>query len=113
MGALKIDCYCSETQMTNIVESISSHLYNSDINDISDYDDLLQGVRVCVSFESYLDTVHLKECEVLDNDWEVLYEDTAVLTSRLKLIINDFNRYQKEACNQESEILKDQYEYAR
>lgn len=110
MGALKINCYCSETQMSNIVKEVTAHLSKYDGYDISDYDNTIDGIRVYVEFESYLDTLHLKTSEILDNDWELLYEDTAVFTSRMKSIVDDYNRENKEGIFQSEEIYKDQLE---
>lgn len=91
MGALKINCYCNEIQMTKIVKAIYSHLDDFDSSEVSDFDDTIGDVRVCVEFENYVDGVQLKASEVLDQDWDLLYEDTAVFTSRLRLILEDYN----------------------
>ncbi len=112
MGALKIDCYCSETQMANIVNAISRHLNDSEINDISDFDDTIGGVRVSAEFYSQFGEVYLEKSEVLDSDWDLLYEDTAVLTSRLKNVISEFNRSNNELTSQSADIRQDQHEYA-
>ena len=108
MGALQINCYCNESQMTSIVNAVSSHLYNSDSSNISDFDDTIGGVRVCIEFDSYPDTVFVKTAEIFNADWDVLYEDTAVLTSRLKDIVSDYNRNSNEAYSQALEIRKDE-----
>lgn len=112
MGALKIDCHCNETQMSNIVNAISRHINNSDRRNIEDFDDIIGDVRVFVEFDSYLDNISIKTSEVLDSDWDNLHEDTAVLTSRLKRLLKDLNERSKEATRQCFEILKDQMEYA-
>lgn len=112
MGALKIDCHCNETQMSNIVNSVLRHINNSDRRNIEDYDDIIGDVRVFVEFDSCLDNVSIRSSEVLNSDWEPLYEDTAVFTSRLKGLLKDLNERSKEATRQGFEILKDQMEYA-
>lgn len=109
MGALKIDCYCNEKQMASLVKAVTGHLYESDRSEIPDFDDVINGVRVCVEFETYMDTVQLKTSEVLDGDWDLLYEDSAVLTSRLRAIVDEYNRNENEACEQSREILSDRY----
>ena len=112
MGALKIDCHCNETQMDNIVNAISRHLNDSEINDISDFDDTIGGVRVCVEFNILLNEVDIQDVAVLDNDLDLLDEDTAVLKSRLKGVINEFNRSNNELTSQSADIRQDQHEYA-
>jgi hypothetical protein len=109
MGALKIDCYCNERQMAGIIKSITSHLYNSDGIDVPDYDDVIGDIRVCVSFDAYMDTINVEESEIFDKDWDLLYEDTAVLTSRLKPVLAEYNRNSKEACEQARNIYDDRY----
>ena len=112
MGALKIDCHCNETQMSNIVNSVLRHINNSDRREIPDFDDTIGYVRVCVEFDSYLDIVSIRSSEVLNSDWDLLYEDTAVFTSRLNRLVEDLNNRSKEATKQGFEILKDKMEYA-
>ena len=112
MGALKRDCHCNETQMSNIVNSVLRHINNSDRREIPDIDDTIGYVRVCVEFDSYLDIVSIRSSEVLNSDWDLLYEDTAVFTSRLNRLVEDLNNRSKEATKQGFEILKDKMEYA-
>lgn len=112
MGALKIDCHCNETQMSNIVNSVLRHISNSDRSEIPDFDDTIGDVRVCVEFDSYLDIVSIRSSKVLNSDWDLLFEDTAVFTSRLNRLVEDLNDRSKEATTQGIDILKDQMEYA-
>lgn len=113
MGALRnylpIECYCNEVQMEKIVKTITTHIYSSHMTDISDFDDNIGDVRVCVEFEPYLDKLEIKASEVLDSDWDLLYGDSAVLTSRLNPILKDYNRGQKELLRQSSDILSEMY----
>lgn len=109
MGALKIDCYCDEKQMAGLVKAVTSHLYDSDRSEIADFDDVISNVRVCVAFDTYMDTVQLKTSEVLDNDWDLLYEDSAVLTSRLRNVVNNYNCSEHEACEQSRAVRDDRY----
>jgi len=109
MGALKIDCYCNERQMEKIVSMVAEHLADSDRGDISDFDDVVGDVRVCVEFDAYLDAVSLKASEILDNDWDLLYEDSAVFTSRLRAVVDEYNRSQKDYRYQAHHILPDEY----
>lgn len=111
MGALKIDCYCNERQMSNIVNMVVNHLNNADLSDVSDLDDVVDGVRICVEFDSYMDTVKLKSSEILDSDWDLLYEDTAVFTSRLKSIMNNYNRSNKASLKQAADIRRYEISY--
>lgn len=112
MGALRnylpIECYCSEKQMDKIVSAITTHIYDSHVTDISDFDDSFDDIRVCVEFEPYLDKLGLKTAEVLDNDWDLLYGDSAVLTSRLRTILRDYNKESREIYRQSMDILEDQ-----
>ncbi|WP_165022222.1 hypothetical protein [Dysgonomonas sp. ZJ279] len=91
MGALKIECYCDEKKMSDILSMVENHLQESDIRELSDLDKEIGGIRICVDFNTYMDEVKLKGAEILDSDWDLLYEDTAVLNSRLKKVISDFN----------------------
>lgn len=107
MGALKIDCYCDEHQMKKIVDTVTEHLSDSGRYNIANFDDQIGDVRVCVEFDTYMDTVKLKVSEVLDSDWDLLYEDTAVLTSRLRSVLTDYNKDNKEIRYQAHHVLKD------
>jgi hypothetical protein len=111
MGALRnilpIECYCSEKQMSAIVKEVTRHLYDSDRLSLTDFDDMIGNIRVCIGFEVYLDKVELRSVAVLDSDWDEFYEDTAVLTSRLNNIVKDYNRSQKELVSQSCDILAD------
>lgn len=107
MGALKIDCYCNENQMSNIISLLTKHLSNADRSDIDDFDDVIDDLRICVEFETYMDTVQLKTSEILDSDWELLFEDTAVFTSRLKSVLDNYNKTRKEAVYQAHHIISD------
>jgi len=109
MGALKIDCYCDEKQMANLVKAVTSHLYDSDRSEISDFDDVINGVRVCVEFDTYMDMIQLKTSEILDEDWDLLYEDSAVLTSRLRSVVNHYNRSEQDVCEQSRVIRYEKY----
>ena len=108
MGALKIDCYCNERQMEKIVTLVAEHLSDSDKGDIADFDDVVGDVRVCVEFEAYMDTVQLKTSEILDNDWDLLYEDSAVFTSRLRTVVSEYNRTQKDFRYQAHHVLRNE-----
>lgn len=107
MGALKIDCYCNETQMEKMVSMVTKHLSQSDRSEISDFDDVIDDVRVCAEFETYMDSVVLKTAEVLDSDWDLLDEDSAVLASRLRSILDEYNRSNKEIIYQAHHVLAD------
>lgn len=113
MGALRnflpIECYCSEAQMDKIVKIITTHIHDSHMNDISDFDDVFGNVRVYVEFEPFLDKLEIKTSEILDSNWDLLYGDSAVLTSRLKPILKDYNRAQKEHYSQSSDFMQEQY----
>jgi len=113
MGALKnylpIECYCTEAQMTKIIKVVTNHIYDSGMRDISDFDDSIDNVRVCVDFEPYLDKLEIKASEILDKDWDILYGDSAVFTSRLRPLLQEYNREQKELKNQSADFLQELY----
>lgn len=112
MGALKIDCFLTESQMEKIVKRVSDHIASFSPEDIEDFDDEIEGVRVCVDFESYLDMIELKASEILDSDYDVLFEDTAVFTSRLSKVVNTQNNDNIAAINQALQIREDQRVYS-
>lgn len=113
MGALRnylpIECYCSEAKMNKIVKAITAHINDSQVSDISDFDDSFGDLRVCVDFEPYMDKLEIKAAEILNRDWELLYGDSAVLTSRLNPILKDYNREQKELHEQDSDFMQEGY----
>ena len=110
MGALKIDCYCNEFQMEKVIKMLSSHLYDSDRSEISDFDDAIDDIRVTAEFETYADSIAIKEALILDSDWDILHEDTAVLNSRLRSVLKDYNRNHKEIIYQAHHIINDRRE---
>jgi len=91
MGALKINCYCDEDQMNCLVDQIINHINISDVWSLSDIDQPFDNLMISVRFDVFMNMVRLKNAEVLDADWDLLYEDSAVLTSRLKSFLNDYN----------------------
>lgn len=111
MGALKIECYCTEVQMTKILRAVSGHLHDYVCSEVDDFDDTIGGVRVCVQFENYMDGIAVKASEILDEDWDLLYEDTAVFTSRLRSVVTDYNKQQRTARRQSLEIRNDHFPY--
>lgn len=108
MGVLKIHCYCDEVQMDAIVRHIADYLYSTDRYSLSDVDEEIEGMRVCVDFEVFMDTIRLQLAEVQDADWDTLYEDSAVLTSRLRKMLADYNSDRRESIRQAREIRRDQ-----
>mgnify|MGYP000868613220 CR=1 FL=1 len=108
MGALKIDCFCSETQMCEIIRTITNYLNTLDRDELCDIDEEIAGVRVCIDLEVFMDVIKLKAAEVLDDDWEPLFEDSAVLTSRLRPMIEAYNQNYTQARRQAQGIRKDQ-----
>lgn len=116
MGAIKnylqIECQCTASQMETILKTVAGHINVSQICEIEDFDDVICGVRVCVEFDKYFEKVEIKVSEILDNDYDLLYGDTAVFTSRLREFINEYNRNANEAYLQAMEIQNDRYTYA-
>ncbi|MBB4037011.1 hypothetical protein GGR21_002925 [Dysgonomonas hofstadii] len=110
MGALKIECFCNEKQMEKIVGMVAGHLTDCDRTDIADFDDMVDGVRVCAEFETYMDAVNVKTAEILDGDWDLLYEDSAVFTSRLRTVVDEYNRRQSDYRYQAHHVVQDRWE---
>lgn len=109
MGALKIQCDCNESQMNRIIQMVTSYLYDCDnLRDLSDIDEEIEGYRVYVDFEVMFDTVKIKSSVIQNAEWEELPEDTAVLSSRLKEVIKDFNSDYAASKRQAADIRKDQ-----
>ena len=108
MGALQINCYLSESQIASILKEVECKLYAATPKDIDDFDDEIHGVCVLIDYSKFLDDVSIETSEILNSDWEILYEDTAVFTSRLKGIIDDYNQLNKESYRQSLEIRNDQ-----
>lgn len=108
MGVLKINCHCDESQMDTIIGHIADYLYQTDRYTLGDIDEEIADMRVCVDFDVFMDTIRLKSAEVQDSDWETLYEDSAVLTSRLQSLLRDFNSDRREAIRQARQIRRDQ-----
>lgn len=104
MGVLKINCYCNEHQMQGILDYTEKHLTNADRISLTDIDKEFDGLRICIEFEVFMDTVKIKSAEVLDSEWDLLYEDTAVLNSRLYPIVNEYNRNHAELIKQSAQI---------
>lgn len=109
MGALKIDCYCSEAQMEQILKLVKKHIDQHAGDETPDIDELVGDVRICIDFENYMDELRISASEILDSDWDVLYEDTAVLTSRLKPLIEAYNTDNMGLATQSAEIRHDRY----
>lgn len=108
MGALKIDCYCSEVEMNKILKHVIDHIDRCLDGEVADIDEVIGDIRLCVDFDCYMDELRVKASEILDSDWDQLYEDTAVLTSRLKPVIESINRNNKESIAQCWQIRNDQ-----
>ena len=107
MGALKIDCYCSEVQMEKVLKVVTNHINQHQDDEIPNIDDLVDDIRICIDFENYMNKIQIAAADILDWDWEPLYEDTAVLTSRLKTIVEAYNNDNVGLINQAKEIRKD------
>jgi hypothetical protein len=115
MGALKINCFLDEIQMDDILKYVGTSINNSDIYDIEEIQEELFGVIVCVRFIYDFDPVNpemtilgVGESLILDDDWDELYEDTAVFTSRLKEIVSFYNKRRRAALKQGMQIMDDE-----
>lgn len=109
MGLLKIDCFCDEAQMDKLFCHISDYLYSVDNLSLEDIDEEREGLRICIEFDVFMDVVILKNAEILDESWGLLYEDSAVLTSRIRKLLNNYNEYNRTMRKQAIEIANDKY----
>jgi hypothetical protein len=107
MEALKINCYCDDRKMTQILGAVVRHLYDADCRQPADFDRVIGDTRVCVAFETCPGAVSVATAEIFDSDWDPLIEDSAVLTSRLRPLVDEYNRRQREAFAQAHHILAD------
>ncbi|MDR2995564.1 MAG: hypothetical protein LBV11_17435 [Bacillus cereus] len=111
MPLLTISCQLSESQMNNIVDSVIKHINENDYRDIPEFDKILHGVDVYVTFQYITDTVSLECACISDSYWgDTIYEDTAVFTSRLNEHLRHFNILNKEQIRQALDIQKEQKE---
>lgn len=116
MAAQQIQCFTTEKQMDDALKLVQAELNKTDIKDISDIDEAMiysnnghrTEFRVCVEFDIYADSIWLKQAEILNSDWDVLIEDTAVFQSRIKTLIGITNEANNELFVQSIEIRKDQ-----
>lgn len=116
MAAQQIQCFTTDKQMDDALKLVLAELGKSDINDISDIDEVLTycnnghhtEFRVCVEFETFLDTICVKQAEILDSEWDILIEDTVVFQSRIKTLVGITNEANREILKQDIEIRKDQ-----
>lgn len=119
MAAQQIQCFTTEKQMDDALKLVLAELGKSDINDITDIDEVLiyrnnghnTEFRVFVEFDLSLDTIKVKQAEILDSDWDVLFEDTAVFQYRIKTLAGVTNEANKELFKQGVEIRKDQHQF--
>lgn len=110
MEALKIFCYSSEKQMNSLVDHIAEYLTVTDHSSINNIDEEFYDVRLCVDFDVFMDQISIKSAEILNDDWEVLYEDTCVLNSRLRPLIQSYNQSHKQLVRQ-AMTIRNEYRY--
>lgn len=108
MGVLKIGCFCDEKQMDEMEKLVVDSIYSQSFDCLSDIDRPFGDMRICVDFGKSMTTLELKAVEVLDADWDVLYEDSAVLAYRLKLFVNEYNKQKKASRKQALDIISDE-----
>lgn len=111
MAALKnylpIECYCTENQMKRILSTVTRHIYDFGTDDIQDFDDTVGDTRIYVEFDRFMNTLQAKTAEVLDADWVILEEDSAVFSSRLRKIISEYNLNETEALHRALSIASE------
>ncbi|HCO67489.1 MAG TPA: hypothetical protein DIT04_07020 [Dysgonomonas sp.] len=100
MAALKITCFLDETQMTSLTDFISRQLFGCTKDEIEDIDTCFDtmNIRLCVEYSIGLETIELRQAEILDSDWNLIDADSAVLRSRLRRMIENYNYTQKQSA---------------
>ena len=93
--------------MHALVARVEKHITAADPDCIPDIDEVINNVRLSVAFGSFLHRVSLRSAEVFDADWELLPEDSAVLASRIRYLLDDYNRDLAASMCQASEIAAD------
>ncbi|MEN9917992.1 MAG: hypothetical protein RL662_428 [Bacteroidota bacterium] len=98
MAALEIQCYLDECQMRALTDYVSVRLYKTHPDCLQDIDTCFDTlpVRLCVEFEIASASVQLKQAEVLDEDWQTIDADSAVLRSRLRNMLNTYNHSENQ-----------------
>lgn len=98
MAILKIQSFLDERQLSTLVEYTAKQLYRSQKSDLEDIDKCFDtlAIRLCVDFAIGLDRIELKNAEILDEDWNTIDADSAVLRSRLRSIIEAYNYSEQE-----------------
>ncbi|PXV61209.1 hypothetical protein CLV62_12542 [Dysgonomonas alginatilytica] len=111
MAKQTINCEVTESQMNDIIQSISDYMYNTDLEDLS-YQEVVDGVRVYVDFSVGFGEVTIKIAEIQEYHYQLTYErDSFVLKCKLEdEVMNHFNEYLKDSRLQAQEIRRDQVE---
>lgn len=93
MAALKIQCFLNENQMDSLTDYVSKKLFASRKDEVEDIDTCFEtmAIRLCVDYSIGFDSIELKQAEILDEHWNVIDADSAVLRSRLRDILNSYN----------------------
>jgi|GEM_PF-1326865 len=110
MAALKIHCFLNENQMTSLTDYVSKRLFASPKNEVEDIDTCFDtmAIRLCVDFNIGFDCIELKQAEILDDCWNVIDADSAVLRSRLRAILNDYNYTEDQLLNSSRNLRNEQ-----
>lgn len=110
MAVLQIECFLNEDQLSALTDFVSKHLHTSERSEMDDIDTCLEGIgiRLCVEFEIYLERIEIKQAEILDEDWNLIDADSAVLRSRLKNIVEVYNYAEQELTNKQRSIREEQ-----
>ncbi|MDL2215305.1 hypothetical protein LJC00_03860 [Dysgonomonas sp. OttesenSCG-928-M03] len=111
MAALEIQCFLNENQMSALTVFVSDRLYRSERCELEDIDICFDAmaIRLCVEFGIGLESVELKQAEILDEFWNVIDADSAVLRSRLKKIVEAYNSEENQLIDSCRDIRDEQY----
>lgn len=111
MGAPKIIAtYCNTLQIKQFVNRVTDHIHRFDLQDMPDMDEIVFNVRICVDFDDMPDKLRIKTAEVLDQDWDLLPEDSIIFSSMLQPIVDEYNCNHRQAIAQCRQIRKDEIE---
>lgn len=80
-----IKCSCTTTQMENFISEVQKHIATKDTGDPKQiYDDVVDGYRLLVKFGWVTGEFSIWKAEILDSDWELLENDSAVFAAILR-----------------------------
>lgn len=111
MGAISVQCFLKEDQLNDIVNYVCDYINQTDFELISELYEDMHDAQFKVDFDKSFGILSVKECFILDDDWNVSESDTQLFSSMLDTIVSDYNTDRRKSIRQSIEILKDQLNY--